>query len=101
MKRHSAVLSILLMGACGDDAAPAQDAGVDGPELMTIDDYCPGQAHCTGSGGDGLLSVGVDKQPIMPTLVETEWDDANGNHKWEQTESFTDVNGNGRFDAFW
>jgi hypothetical protein len=58
-----------------------------------------------GSGGgimESPLMVGVGSKLINPTLVETEWDDANGDGYWDpQSETFTDTNGNGKFDATW
>lgn len=47
------------------------------------------------------LLVGVGKQDIAPVLVETEWQDLNGNKQWEANEPFTDTNNNGKFDAVW
>jgi hypothetical protein len=65
-----------------------------------------GSGGTGGTGGTGgmvsPLSVGVGKQLINPTLVETEWQDLNGDGLWDQqNESFTDTNGNGMFDAIW
>src|SRR5256885_17140677 len=71
-----------------------------GRDLMTIDDFCPGQPHCTGQG-DGVLYAGAGKRAITPTLVETGWDDANGNHLYDPGEAFVDSNLNGKFDALW
>lgn len=47
------------------------------------------------------LLVGVGKQDISPTIVESEWQDLNNNKYWEANEPFTDTNGNGKFDATW
>lgn len=63
-----------------------------------------GEGGSAGAGGASVspLSVGVGKQLINPTLVETEWDDANADGYYDpQTETFTDTNGNGLFDATW
>jgi hypothetical protein len=56
-----------------------------------------------GAGGSGSpLWVGVGKQTINPTIVESQWDDKNGDGYFDpSTETFTDTNGNGKFDATW
>lgn len=96
-------VGLLLLLSCllslGSACRSSGDSG-GGDSLMTIDDFCPGQAHCTGEG-DGLLRVGVARRSIVPELVETGWDDADGNFRWESTEAFVDSNGNGSFDARW
>lgn len=84
--------------------APAVDAP--GRDVFTLvpysgpDDWCPGQTHCTGAG-DNRLFVGVARESINPTLVDTEWNDANGNGAIDTGETFTDTNGNGVFDGTW
>lgn len=79
---------------CKKEQAP------DDPSGLRLELVCPGAPGCSGDG-DGQLYVGVSKQLINPTLIETEWDDANGNNDYDPGESFTDVNGNGVFDAIW
>jgi len=83
----------------GSDAGVATDTGRPVP-YGGPDDWCPGRDHCRGTGDNRLL-VGAGRASITPTLVESEFDDRNGDHEWQRNEPFTDVNGNGRFDAFW
>jgi len=46
--------------------------------------------------------VGVGTQKINPTIVESQWNDVNGDGYYDaQNETFTDTNGNGKFDATW
>jgi len=60
-----------------------------------------------GAGGMGgmpaePLWVGVGKQKITPTIVESVWDDVDGNGYYDPaTETYTDTNNNGTFDATW
>ena len=83
----------------GADAGVATDTGRPVP-YNGPDDWCPGRDHCR-APGDNRLYVGAGRALINPTLVETEFEDRNGDHEWQRNEPFTDVNGNGRFDAFW
>lgn len=76
-----------LAGCGGDDTAS-----------KPWDRACPGPG-CAAS--DGSLEVGAAAETITPVLVESEWQDLDGNHHWSQNEPFTDVNGNGKFDAVW
>lgn len=104
--RYFCLLLAALGGlACGDDGAPAADAGA--PDVFGAylgpDDWCPGKDHCTGAG-DGQLHVGVARVEITPDLgqYETEFQDLNGDACWDRgDEDFTDTNGNGKFDALW
>lgn len=87
-------------GSGGTAGSPAGGAGGSGGTST-------GGGGTGGTGGTGgmmasPLSVGVGKQLINPTLVETEWDDQNGDGLWDQqSEPFTDTNNNGVFDAIW
>lgn len=90
---------LLLIPVAVQACRKSQDSG-DGDNLMTIDDYCPGQPHCTGEG-DGLLRVGVARRSIVPDLVETAWNDSNGNFRRDASEAFLDSNMNAVFDAHW
>lgn len=77
------------------------DAGYGpGPLTPFPDISCPGGPGCTGEG-DGVFRVGAARASIDPDLVETEWEDENGNGERDSGEAFTDVNGNGKFDAVW
>nr|HEX4318636.1 hypothetical protein [Kofleriaceae bacterium] len=93
---------ISLLAACGGghaatDAAPPLDAALAGftqPDLV-----CPGSPQCA-SAGDGVLKVGAGKHVYSPTDFET-YTDENGDHQWETTEPYTDLNHNGTFDGVW
>lgn len=91
---------LLLLPLAFEACRKSGDSGGGGEDLMTIDDYCPGQPHCTGEG-DGLLRVGVARRSIVPDLVETAWNDSNGNFRRDADEAFLDSNMNGIFDAHW
>jgi hypothetical protein len=91
---------LLLVALVVEACRKSGDSGDGGEDLMTIDDFCPGQPHCTGEG-DGLLRVGVARRSIVPELVETAWNDSNGNFRWGSGEAFVDSNLNGVFDAHW
>lgn len=108
-----AALDAASEGAVADgaqDRAPIEDAGEGdadaaldaAPFVRTpgVDDQCPGAAHCA-MGGDGTLSVGVARASINPTIVESQWTDANGNNLYEPGEPFVDLNGNNEFDGTW
>lgn len=83
--------------AVTDASAPTDGAVVPyaGP-----DDWCPGRDHCR-NVGDGVLQVGVAREEINPTIVESMWTDLNMDSVWQRNEPFVDTNGNGRFDATW
>ncbi len=86
------------------DVPVATDVPADGGRPVPYagpDDWCPGRDHCRGTTGDNRLYVGAGRASITPRLVETEFEDRNGDHEWQRSEPFTDVNGNGRFDAIW
>ncbi len=48
------------------------------------------------------VSAGFSKKPITPTIIDT-WNDANNDFKYNKKDgdTYNDVNGNGKFDAFW
>jgi hypothetical protein len=95
--------ALALAGGCGgDDSGSGPDAApaLGGPRDPFPSLYCPGSPGCTGTG-DNVFKVGGGRAKISPTLVETEWDDENGDGEWSSGESFTDVNNNGQFDAVW
>lgn len=83
--------------AASDASAPTDGAVVPyaGP-----DDWCPGRDHCRNTG-DGVLQVGVAREEINPTIVESMWTDLNMDSVWQRNEPFVDTNSNGRFDATW
>ncbi len=89
-------IGIMLGAGCGGDG----EVSLGGPRTPFPSFYCPGSPGCTGMG-DNVLRVGAARALINPDLPESEWDDANGDSEWEPGESFTDVNGNGKFDAVW
>jgi hypothetical protein len=61
-----------------------------------------GGAGGAGGGAPSMLLVGVGKQSITPTIVESEWQDTNNDGYYDpQNETFTDTNGNNVFDATW
>ncbi len=90
----AAIVGVVAAG-CGDGAPM-----LGGPRAPFPLQVCPGDEGCGGSGL-GVLRVGAARANINPVLVETEWVDENDDHHWEQGEDFTDVNGNGVFDAVW
>jgi len=109
--RPSWILAVAcFLAACGDDEHAQPDAPVvtfdaapDAPPApQLVDDYCPGSAHCSATGDDQLY-VGAGKALINPDFAahDTEWVDANMNEELDPGESFTDKNGNGRFDGLW
>jgi hypothetical protein len=101
-----ACLVFLALAACGSGGdSTTQDAGPGGPDATTSgflgpDDYCPGMAHCTGTGGSANLEVGVGKATFTPDIPE-HWTDTNGNFEYDLGEPFDDANHNGKFDAVW
>jgi hypothetical protein len=104
MRRFAFLVAVVLVTpACGDDSGPSFDAGPDAvmPGFTGADDYCPGSAHCTGAGGDGKLYVGAGKKIYTPVIPEP-WVDVNANSKFDVgTDTFTDTNQNGTFDALY
>lgn len=96
------ILGTFLLGGCGGGSStPEPDAAtMPMPGFQGVDDYCPGSAHCA-NPGDGTFQVGVSKELINPTLVETEWTDTDMDNHWSSDEPFVDVNGNMEFDATW
>ncbi|MFT3697116.1 MAG: hypothetical protein QM831_28495 [Kofleriaceae bacterium] len=97
-------VALVVFGACGDNkkngavqdggGADAQLEGFQGPQLV-----CPGGSGCA-STGDGVLKVGVSKRTWTPQNFET-YTDENMDRQWQTTEPYTDLNGNGKFDAVW
>src|SRR5690606_6975454 len=85
--------------ACGGKGAPppAPDAGLEGFQGVDVD--CPGDPSCA-SAGDGVLKVGVARRAYTPANFET-YTDENGDREWQREEPYTDLNGNGKFDAVW
>lgn len=49
-----------------------------------------------------IISAGFSKRAITPAIIDT-WNDANGDFEYneEDGDSYNDINGNGKFDAFW
>ncbi|WP_149275326.1 hypothetical protein [Pareuzebyella sediminis] len=49
-----------------------------------------------------ILTVGVAKRTITPQIVDT-WNDQNSDFEYHEKDgdTFNDLNGNGKFDAFW
>ncbi len=64
------------------------------------DDFCPGSPHCA-NVGDGNLYVGVGRELINPTIIETQWTDVNRDNLYQLGEDFVDTNGNNAFDGTW
>lgn len=98
-----AFLALSLVVACGGGSNDEPDAApLGGPRTPFPELYCPGSPSCTGTG-DNVFRVGAARASITPNLAdyETEWDDANGNGEYDSGESFTDTNGNNKFDAVW
>ena len=93
----AASLSLSIV-ACGDSGDGDSQPG--GPRAPFPERWCPGSPGCDGTG-DGVFRVGAARAEINPELVETEWVDENENHEYDDDEPFTDVNGNGKFDAVW
>lgn len=91
---------VMCLAACGG-GKHAQDAAVDAQlEGFTQPDiHCPGDPKCM-TRGDGQLKVGAAKRTYTPQNFET-YTDENMNRKWDSTEPFTDLNGNGKFDGVW
>lgn len=52
------------------------------------------------TAGNVQYSVGFAKRPITPTIIDT-WNDTNGNARYDDDESYNDLNNNGKFDAVW
>lgn len=51
--------------------------------------------------GPRQFRAGFAAEKISPEILDT-WVDVDGNHRYSSTtDSYTDANGNGRFDAFW
>ena len=99
MMRMALVLSITLAACHGGHATPdggvdARLEGFDQPDIV-----CPGGPNCA-TAGDGVLSVGAAKRTFTPQNFET-YTDENMDRKWETTEPYTDLNGNGKFDGVW
>lgn len=48
------------------------------------------------------IKAGFSKKPITPTIIDT-WNDANNDFEYneEDGDTYNDLNGNGKFDAFW
>ena len=92
-------MSVVL--ACGGNKAKPVDGGVDAQleGFTTPDIVCPGGPTCA-TTGDGVLKVGVSKRTWTPQNFET-YTDENNDRQWESTEPYTDLNGNGKFDAVW
>lgn len=66
---------------------------------MPPDLTCPGDAGC--GQASGALRVGVAARTITPTVMET-YTDLNGNGNFDaKSEPFDDKNGNGKIDAAW
>jgi hypothetical protein len=88
------------LAACGggkhapDAAVDAQLEGFSAPDI-----HCPGDPACM-TRGDGQLKVGAGKHIYTPQNFET-FTDENNDRKWESTEPYTDLNGNGKFDGVW
>jgi hypothetical protein len=98
----AAVFVLQALAACGDDDAVVSadaalpDAGAT-PGFTGPDDFCPGSPHCTGAG-DGVLHVGAGKATYTPATPEP-WTDSNLNSEYDTGEPFTDMDGDGDFDA--
>ncbi len=93
-------MAVCVLAACGggkktpDASVDAQLEGFSSPDV-----HCPGDPSCM-TRGDGQLKVGAAKRTYTPQNFET-YTDENMNRKWDSTEPFTDLNGNGKFDGVW
>jgi len=95
---------------CGDDdgASPPSDGSVGGDAGLppgVPESYCPGGPGCADMG-DGVLSVGVGKAEITPTIgpttdVQTIDVNMNGEYDPGDGDEFADNNHNGVFDGEW
>jgi len=102
MIRVVAAFCTLFAAACScDGGSGTPDAGPDArlegfasPALV-----CPGDPACA-TAGDGVLKVGAAKRVYTPVNFET-FTDENMDKDWQASEPYTDLNGNGRFDAVW
>jgi len=90
-----ALTCALGLGCSADySRGPAREAEFD-PDALLPDVVVERQSPA------GTLRVGFGKKAYTPALVDT-WADVNGNAKWDPgTDTFTDGNGNGTFDAYW
>jgi hypothetical protein len=105
---------VLSLSACGDDETPAGTGSGAGSSVSSSSSSSTtgaggmggmgGEGGMGGAGGSsaGVILVGVGKRKINPTIVESEFVDSNMDGYWDpNNEAFTDVNGNGKFDASW
>jgi hypothetical protein len=123
MRKAKGALGLFLLAAwgCGDDAASATDAGLDGgapgtdagsidggtdagplPPVVP-DRYCPGGPECPDTGDD-VLHAGAAAIDITPDLsmFDVMDHDENGNGEFEPpADTYVDRNGNGEFDPIW
>ena len=87
---------------------PAEDMQPESPDPVVpllpdewplhVEQRCPGDKACADSG-DGVLFAGVGKVDVTPQVEPFE--DKNGNNLRDDDEPFTDLDGNGKFDAYW
>ncbi|MCC6559435.1 MAG: hypothetical protein IT372_41475 [Polyangiaceae bacterium] len=96
-----------LAASCGDDEQLSPAGAGGGTTSSTTSSTTTTPTGAAGGGGCGAtcqpsLLVGASRRIINPTLVETEWQDLDGDGYWEEgVEPYTDTNGNGHFDAVW
>ena len=94
------LVACVLAGCGGHGSSPdaaIPDAQLEGFQGVDVD--CPGSPSCM-SAGDGVLKVGAAKRVYLTAPFET-YTDENADKKWETTEPYTDLNGNGKFDGVW
>jgi hypothetical protein len=93
MIRALSLLGLVAAGAaaCGEPAL--------GPDeiRLRVALRCPGDAQCP-DGPSRVLEAGAGKRDVTPA-VET-FTDENGNGKWDPGEPFVDANGNGILDLY-
>src|SRR5262245_3698572 len=92
------VAGTALLSACGGGDTTSSTTTTSGTSGTAGNAGNSGTAGNAGTGGAGAsggsagsggvmetpLTVGVGKQIINPTLVETEWDDKNADGYWDQ-----------------
>jgi hypothetical protein len=96
-RRHLIALAVVALGC--DRNAGFRNSGLGPDEIpLHVDRVCPGDASCP-AGGDPQLRAGFALREITP-IVEP-WDDLNHDGVWEPNEPFTDLDGDGQYDAYW
>ena len=85
------------VAAASDAPDAAVDAQLEG--FTSPDSYCPGDPKCV-TAWRRPAQGRRGKHTYTPQNFET-YTDENNDRKWESTEPYTDLNGNGKFDGVW